>query len=142
MVRSEVLCRRWIYADLGGRAGMTWVRARRVRAHESASRVLRRDVGQGRNALRLPDAFVIGEEECVVPHDRSANRCAKLIPLERRNGKRAVIEVILGVQLAVAKKLVHTAVKLICPRARNGVDDSSGGLAVLRRVVSAQIGDL
>src|SRR6266567_4609487 len=109
MVKSEVLRRRWIYGDLSCRAGITWVRAR-----------------QGRNALRLPDAFVIGEEECVVPHDRSANRCAKLIPLERRNGKRAVIEVILGVQLAVAKKLVHTAVKLICPRARNGVDHSSG----------------
>src|ERR1700674_4289702 len=88
----------------------------------------------------MADVFVVSKEERSVLEYRSANRSAKLVPLERRNC--GSIEEISGVQCAIAEELVTTAVKLIGSGARNIVNDSSGGLAVLRRVVAGQHGEL
>src|SRR5438046_6552824 len=102
------------------------------------ARVRRRHGRNRRDAQRLPDSFVVGKEECSILQDWSADRSSKLVALEGRNTTH--IEEVPGVEFAITKKLVHTAVNLICPRARNGVNHPPGGLAVLRRVVAGQDG--
>ena len=42
------------------------------------------------------------------------------------------------IERAVAQELVSASMKLVCPRARNGVDDSTGCLAVFGGVIARQ----
>src|SRR5438132_9080049 len=88
------------------------------------------------DAQRLPYSFLVGKEEYSILQDWSADRSSKLVALEGRNTTH--IEEVPGVEFAITKKLVHTAVNLICPRARNGVNHPPGGLAVLGRIVARQ----
>src|SRR5207302_3031498 len=66
--------------------------------------------------------------------NRPANRAAKLISLKRWDG--AGVEVVSGVELAVAEELIGTAMDLISPRAGNCIDHASRGLAIVCRVVA------
>src|ERR1700674_2668853 len=79
--------------------------------------------GYGCDALGLSDAFIVGEKEGSVLKNRSANRSAKLVALERRDGLRMVIEIVFRVQPAVPKELVNTSVNLVRSRPRNGIPD-------------------
>src|ERR1700730_8384034 len=71
----------------------------------------------------------------------TADSSPKLVALERRDFP-GWVKIVLGVKPAVAKKLVHTAMNLVGSGASNRVDYSAGGLAVLRRVVAGQDGEL
>ena len=81
-------------------------------------------------SLRLPDSLVIREEERVVFHDRAAKSSAELVPLERRDCPS--IEEVPGVEPAVTKKLISTAMERVRAGACNCVDHSAGCFAVFR----------
>src|SRR5438477_9490944 len=66
------------------------------------------------DALTLPQTLVICEKEGAVFQDRSANRTAKLIPLERSPRPRGIrIKVVPRVESTVPNKLVSTSVKAV-----------------------------
>ena len=97
-VKCQVLLGRGIHCEL-------WDRITVRVMDEPVASVQCRHVINLRDALRLPDAFVVCEEERAVPEDRSPNVAAELVPLERRN--RARVEEISGVQRAIPEELVR-----------------------------------
>src|SRR3974377_935387 len=70
--------------------------------------------------------------------DWAAERPAKLVAFERWNRLSGVVKVILGVQGSVPQELIGTAMKRICPRASDGIDDSTRSFSVVGRVVTGQ----
>jgi hypothetical protein len=90
------------------------------------------------NALGLPNGFEVGKEEGTVLNDRSASGPAELIALERRLRGGGILEEIPRVEGTVPEKLINAAVERIRARSRNGVNDSTRGLAVLRRIVTGK----
>jgi len=102
----------------------------------------RRHEVQVSDALRLANTFVVGKEERTILDDRAADGAAKLVPLEGRLRSSGVLKEIPRVERTVPEELVHAPVKSIGPRARNGVDDSSGCFAILRRIVARENGEL
>ena len=76
----------------------------------------------------LPRALVIGEEEELVAKERSAKRSAKLVLVINAAGGR---EIIARIQIGVAQKVEHVAVKLVGSRLRNHVDEPAAVVAVL-----------
>ena len=86
--------------------------------------------------FRLPDTLVIREEKCAVLDNWTTNGSAKLIALEGWNGTD--IEVILGIQVAVAQELVRAAVKIIGAGTRDRIYYAARGLSVLGGVVTGQ----
>src|SRR5246127_876873 len=118
-------------------------RCARIDTHGSSAEIACASIcrGDGRNRgnpLRLPYGFEVPKEECMVTYDRAADGAAKLVALEWRDRLRGVIEIVLGVERAIAKELVSTSVNLIRPRPRNRVDDSSRGFAVVCGVVGGE----
>jgi hypothetical protein len=91
------------------------------------------------NALGLSDALVVREEKCTVLDNRSADRAAKLIPLERcfRDASR-ILKEIRGIQCAIAQKLITASMECISSRTRNGVDYSTRSLSVLSRIIAGE----
>ena len=133
-IRIGVRC----YRKLEGRTRIAGICPSGIRTHLSIPCGLRRHDCKVRDAFRLPDAFVVSKKECLVLENRSAYGSAKLIPFERWDLSH--VEVVPGVEAAVAKELVRTAVKLIGPGSSNGIYHSPGGLAIFRRVVAGQYG--
>src|SRR5207244_3320111 len=82
------------------------------------TRVLRRYGRNGRDALRLPDPFVVDKEECSVLQDRSADGFPKLVALEGWSGLSGIIEEVPRVEVVIPEELIGTAVNLICSGAR------------------------
>src|SRR5450631_2548526 len=78
----------------------------------------------------------------MVFHDRPAQSSAKLVPLEGRDWLGRIIEVVLGIELAVTEELVGAAVNLVCPRSRNRVDHAPRGLPIIRLIVAGDDGEL
>src|SRR5580704_8401910 len=108
MIKSEIGLCLWRNRNWRWRAGTARVR---TRTQSSIPGSRRRHSRYRRNPQGLPDRLKVCEEERFILQDRSANRSPKLISLEGWNVPH--IEVVLGVQRAVAKKLVSTAVNLI-----------------------------
>src|SRR5438093_13752353 len=52
----------------------------------------------------FPQAFIAAEEEQFIFFDRPAQNTAELIALERRNGLVREVEVVLGIECAVAQE--------------------------------------
>jgi len=85
----------------------------------------------------MPDGFEVGEEECPVlmigpPTARETDS------FEWRPRSGGVLEEIPRIQCAVAKEFVGAPMKSIGARPGDCVDHSSGGLAVLCRVIAGQ----
>src|SRR5258706_12101169 len=70
----------------------------------------------------------------------SSDRGAELVAVESRNG--GWIEEIASVQGIVPDEFVCVPVKLVCPRGRNRIDYSAGGLPVFSGKVAGQNGEL
>src|ERR1700730_4370316 len=102
--------------------------------------LLRRDKDLRADALVFAESLIVPEEERVVLPNRPPQRSPELVPPECRD--RCGIKVISSVQRAVAQKLIRIAVELIRPRARNRVDDATGGPPILSRIVTRQYGKL
>ncbi len=85
--------------------------------------------------LVLPEALEVGEEERLVPHDRSAEHAAVLIAAERRFGSVSRLEERRGVQLRVAEELPSVAVHLVRAAAVGHVHRRAGGAPVLGALV-------
>jgi hypothetical protein len=77
-------------------------------------------------ALAAGIALVIGKEKKLVVPDRSAQTGAELVLLILRFGRSRFSEKILRVELGVAEKLVHAAVKSIRSGLGNHVDGRAG----------------
>src|SRR5262249_24836439 len=74
-----------------------------------------RYLSEAGDCLPLAKTFVAAEEEGPVSDDRSADRRAKLILLEWRNGLCRAVEEILGVQCLVSQELIGGSMKAIAP---------------------------
>src|SRR5262245_53983108 len=73
-------------------------------------------VGHGRhscNSEALDQTFIRAKEERFVVVDWTTDRCAELIPLERRNGFVERIKEIFGVQRGIAKEFESRTVHSI-----------------------------
>ena len=79
----------------------------------------------------LPDAFVVRKEEQFIPDQTPADISAKLIQPEFLLPCKKVSRV----ERFVAEIIENAAVKIVCSRFRDRVDDCTDRLAVLRRVV-------
>ena len=86
----------------------------------------------------LAEAFVVAEEKRFVLLDRAAERTAEHVALERRN--RAVVEVVAGIERAIAQEFVGVAVKLVGAGGGDDVDLRAGTLAVGGAVAIADHG--
>ncbi len=77
------------------------------------ARALRRRRYNRRTRLALAGALTLVEskEEVLVPADRSAESCSKLVLVKRFRAGR---EKVAGVERVIAKKVVQRAVILIC----------------------------
>src|ERR1700730_11325653 len=115
-VESEILLDRRVHHH---RSGRQVPGPRRRRGHSV-------DIG---DALRLPDPFVVPEDERSVLVDRPPSERAKLVPLEGWN--RALVKKVSRIERAIAQELVHASMELVCARSRDGIDDSARGLPVL-----------
>src|SRR6266850_3949751 len=97
-----------------------------------------RHCGHSGDAFRLSNTFIVREEKSAVLDDRAANRAPELVPFKRWDCRS--IEEIPGIQRAVAEKFVNASVQTIRPGAGNSVDDASGSLSILCRVVAREDG--
>jgi len=66
-------------------------------------------------------------------HDRTTQRRSELVPVIVRPHR---LEVILGIQIGVAEELPQVASEAVGARADRSVDDCSGRVAKLSRVVA------
>src|SRR5438309_3228087 len=80
----------------------------------------------------LAETFVICEEKSFVLFERSAERCAKHIPLKLWD--RAMIEEVARVQRTVTQKFVRAPMEAICARGRDNIDLRARTLAVFGSV--------
>ncbi len=102
---------------------------------------VREDVGGGGVGEVLADGFEVAEEEGVLLPDGAARGGAVLVAAERRR-RGSGVEVVSGVERAVAEEAVCRAVDPVGSAARDGVDDAAGGLAVLGGEVAGEDGEL
>src|SRR6266849_1726692 len=93
----------------------------------------RRNGGYLGDSLRLPQSFVITEDECAVLPDRPSSRAAKLIAAE---GRLRPIEKISRIQRAVAYVFECVAMEIPSSGTCRSPDDSARGAAILCRVVA------
>src|SRR5262245_53768325 len=112
------------------------INCNRTRGQITRSRGPRRNRGYGRYPLSLPDGFIVAEEERPASQYWSAQGCSKLVSLKGWDRLGRVVEVILGIEFTVAKKLVQAAMKSIRSRARDCIDHTTRGLAIFRRVIA------
>src|SRR6202043_3302539 len=82
----------------------------------------------------LPEALIRAKEEGLVVPNRSAQRAAKLIQLERSLRSRRPVEDLTRIEGAVAQILEDAAMQIVGARLRDDVDLAAGAAAVLRRV--------
>src|SRR3569833_1073485 len=114
----------------------------RVDAHE---RLVTRRVGQialaclgvrhkrdGAQAPCLAESFVVAEEKQFVFDQWPTQRSAKLVALKRRN--RAVIEVVAGIERAIADELKSCAMDLIGSTCGHDADLGTGALSICRAI--------
>src|SRR5262249_43063120 len=87
-----------------------------------------------RDSKALDQTLIRSKKERFVVVDWSTDRCAELIPLERRNGFVEWIKEIFGVERGIAKEFKGGTVHSIFARACNRVNDASRGPAEFRRV--------
>src|SRR5882762_6315742 len=80
----------------------------------------------------MSESFIVSEQKCLVPPDRTAERASKHIAPKRRN--TAMIEKIPRIQCAVAQEFVNVAVEFIAPRGGHNVDLCPWPLAVFRAI--------
>jgi hypothetical protein len=73
----------------------------------------RRDIYDVRNPGGLPVSFVVNEQECVVPPERTANGSAELIARERPH--LSWVEVVAGIERAVAQELIDGSMQIVRP---------------------------
>ena len=74
----------------------------------------------------LPQAFVVGEEERLVPDDGAARVAPELMPLERRvRDPRAVVEPVVGLYEAVPLEIVPQPVNVVRPGLGDHVDNAA-----------------
>ena len=96
------------------------------------------------SALPLAKALVGREEERAAAKDRTAERPAELVALERVRVRRRELEEIARVERVVAEELVGLAAEPVGPRTRHQVDDRARHVTVLgaeRRVVDLELLD-
>ena len=70
----------------------------------------------------MPETFIVKEEERLVMHNRSPECGAELIAAEGRD--RRPIEVISGIERAVAEELIPAPVEGIAAGPSDGIDDA------------------
>ena len=82
---------------------------------------------------RLARALIPEEEEELILQDRSANRAAEDVLVERRRGQgdRVLLEEVAGIQEGIAVKLKHVAVEVVGALLDRGADDRSTVTVVL-----------
>src|SRR6266436_3733606 len=113
--------------------GLAWIQ--RVQA----SRTVVRNNGHVRKSQPLTKAFVTAVQERFIFFDRTSQRAAKLVPLERRDPLSSQsltrgIEKVPGVQRAIAQKLEERTVQSIGAGLRDNADLRACPLAVFGRV--------
>ena len=89
-----------------------------------------------RRSCRYPGAgaaLVNGKEERAAADDRTAERAAELVALERMRIRRGELEEVARVERVVTEEFVGLAAELVGARARDQVDDRARHVAVLRR---------
>ena len=137
-VRVRAVPRRIDAARAGAVIGVDAVRVVRIpdrrRKHSSKPDRLRNGAG-AYNASRIPQAFVVAEDECLVFENGTARSGAKLIPLPKRFSQSVLVrEEVRGVQRAVSQKIVDGAVQFVAARPYNSVDERAGAPAEFRGV--------
>src|SRR5882762_4494091 len=80
----------------------------------------------------MSESFIVSEQKCLVPPDRTAERASKHIAPKRRN--TAMIKKIPRIQSAVAQEFVNVAVEFIAPRGGHNVHLCPRPLPVLRAI--------
>ncbi len=104
---------------------------RRREAGEIAGTLLRRRHGRRRrDPLLVEEALVVGEHERAIGAERTADRAAGLMLVERLDVAR---EEVAGVERVVAHEVVEAAVVLIAARTRHDAGRRAAGAAVLGR---------
>ena len=96
------------------------------------------------DALTMPDAFIGREKVRLSTKNRTANRPAKLVALERVGLAGRELEEVPRVERVVSQELECVAVKLVGARSRDDVHDGSRHVPVLgreRRVVHFELLD-
>ena len=105
------------------------------RAAEVAGPFERRGQGGEEDVAAAPGAaLVVREEEGLVRPNRAAHGPSELVHAKWRNGPAgALVEELVGVELAVAQKLEQSAVELVGSAPRGNVHHASAAAAPLRR---------
>src|SRR5579864_6000767 len=94
------------------------------------------------DALALAETLVIAKNVDFILPNGAAGRAAELVAAELCFFEAVgVFKKIRGVESAVAEKFVDAAVELIGSGAGDGVDDSSGSVAVFRGVIAGEYGE-
>src|SRR5204862_1446623 len=83
-------------------------------------------VGNRYHPDRFPLAFIIGEEKGLVFHDGAAQGSAELVVVERSLGLAGYVEVVAGIQCAIAEVFCRAAVKGVGAALGDNVDDRAG----------------
>src|ERR1700686_5100389 len=95
------------------------------------------------DALALTQAFVVTKNIDFILLDGAASGAAELVAAKFRFLKAiGIFKEVRGGQSAVAYTFLSAAVKLVGARARYGIDNSTGGIPVLRRIVAGEDGKL
>src|ERR1017187_7871317 len=135
--------RQWIERDVGLNGGadgdLGMAGAGGPYAHVPHACIGRWYGAAGALAVEPAQALVIAEEEGAILDDGAAERSSELIAAQRGNLGR--IELVAGVECAVAEELVGVAVELVAAGTRDCVDDSAGGLAVVGGGVAGDDGE-
>ena len=105
--------------------GLTSTRARGAARHRR----------NRRHAAILSQSLVAAEEERPILCDRTAQISAKLIPFERREIARRIVEEGARVEPAVAIEFEQRAFQRVRPRARHRRHDAAGAPSIFRAVV-------
>ncbi len=133
--RRQDLARKGGHRDRGtGRIHDAGARVAHVDRHDALP--LRRR-GNGRKAGRLPrlaQALVVSEEERFVPHDRTANDSAELVPIELGFARRR-LEESCRIHARIAEEVPAAAVQRVRAAPVVHVDRRSRGAAVFRAQV-------
>src|SRR5262249_51459377 len=111
------------------------LRARGIAEYRAIARVGRKGERDVRQSFDFAQLLIIRKKEGLVPGDRSSQRTAELIAVERRLLR---VEEVARVELAVAQKLKNASVKLVRARLKNGGHHAAGGSSILRRILVGQ----